>query len=88
MKPWHFFAATGLALVFLGWALYAERGQETPPPFVPYTLVAIPILLGSGILLAIIRNVGGGRSKRVDRARMVRAGSVRPSRTRSRSLSG
>lgn len=54
MKPWHFFAATGVALVFLGWALNAEKGQETPPPFVPYTLVALPILLGSGIALAII----------------------------------
>ena len=59
MKPWHFFAATGVALVFLGWALYAEQGQETPPPFVPYTLVVLPILLGAGIVLAIKRNVGG-----------------------------
>ena len=53
MKPRHFFTATGVALVFLGWALDAEKGQETPPLFVP-TLVALPILLGSGIVLAII----------------------------------
>lgn len=59
MKPWHFFAASGVVLVFLLWALEAEKGKETPPPFVPYALVALPILLGAGIALAIKRNVGG-----------------------------
>jgi hypothetical protein len=62
MKPWHLFAASGVALVFLGWALNAEKGQETPPPFVPYTLVALPILLGSGIVLAITQHWKGRRS--------------------------
>ena len=38
----------------------AEKGQASPPPFVPYALVALPILLGVGIVLAIKRNVGGG----------------------------
>ena len=59
MKPWHFYAATAVALVFLGWALDAEKGQATPPPFVPYTLVALPILLGSGIVLSIIGSLRG-----------------------------
>jgi len=56
MTPWHFFAAAGAAAVFLVWALDAEKGQETPPPYVPYTLVVLPILVLSGIVLAIIRS--------------------------------
>ena len=57
MKPWHFFAATGVALVFLAGALHWENQHDTtsPPPFVPYTLVALPILLGSGIVSAIVQ---------------------------------
>ena len=56
MKPWHFFAAAGAAVVFLVWALDAAKGQATPPPYVPYTLVVLPILVLWGIVLAIIRS--------------------------------
>ena len=52
-KPWHLFAATGVALLLLG--LNAEQGQEHPGPLVPYTLVALPILFVSGIVLAVRR---------------------------------
>ena len=54
-KPWHLFAATGVALLLLLWGLNAEQGQEHPGPLVPYTLVALPILFISGIVLAVRR---------------------------------
>lgn len=53
-KPWHLFAATGLLLLVLVWGLNAEQGQEHPSPLVPYTLVALPILWVSGIVLAVM----------------------------------
>ena len=55
MKPWHFFAAAGAAVLFLIWALDAEKGQATPPPYVPYTLAVLPILLVTGIALTIVK---------------------------------
>ena len=56
LKPWYLFAATGaVALLVLPWGLYAEQGQQQPSPLVPYTLVALPILLVSGIVLAVMR---------------------------------
>jgi hypothetical protein len=54
-KPWHLFAATGVALLLLLLGLNAEQGQEHPGPLVPYTLVAVPILFVSGIVLAVVR---------------------------------
>ena len=54
-KPWHLFAATGVALLHLVWGLHAEQGQQHPGPVVPYTLVALPILFISGIVLAARR---------------------------------
>jgi hypothetical protein len=54
-KPWHLFAAAGMALLLLSWGLNAEQGHEHPGPLVPYTLVALPILLVSGIVLAVMR---------------------------------
>jgi hypothetical protein len=53
-KPWHLFAATGVAVLLLLWGLNAEQGQEHPSPLVPYTLVALPILFVSGIVLAVM----------------------------------
>jgi hypothetical protein len=55
-KPWHLFAATAVALVLVLWGLNAEQGQEHPGPLVPYTLVALAILLVSGIALAVRRH--------------------------------
>ena len=55
MKPWYAFAAAGFAFLLLGWGLHAEQGQAEPTPIVPYTLVAIPILLVLGTVLAIKR---------------------------------
>jgi hypothetical protein len=49
------FAVTGVALLLLLWRLNAEQGQEHPGPLVPYTLVALPILFVSGIVLAVRR---------------------------------
>ena len=54
-RPWHLFAATGVALLLLFWGLNAEQGQEHPGPLVPYTLVALPILFVTGIVLAVRR---------------------------------
>ena len=54
-KPWHLFAATGVALLLLLWGQNAEQGQEHPGPLVPYTLVVLPILFVSGIVLAVRR---------------------------------
>ena len=54
-KPWHLFAATGIALLLLLWGLIAEQGQERPGPLVPYMLVALPILFASGIVLTLRR---------------------------------
>jgi hypothetical protein len=54
-KPWHLFAATGVTLLLLLCGLNAEQGQQHPGPLVPYTLVALPILLISGIVLAVRR---------------------------------
>ena len=54
-KPWHLLAATGVALLLLFWGLNAEQGQEHPGPLVPYTLVALPILIISWIVLAFRR---------------------------------
>ena len=54
-KPWHLFAATGVALLLLVVGLIAEQGQEHPGPLVPYTLVALPILFVSAIVLAVRR---------------------------------
>jgi hypothetical protein len=54
-KPWHLFAATGVALLLLLWGLHAEQGQEHPGPLVPYSLVAPPSLFISGIVLTIRR---------------------------------
>ena len=54
-KPWHLFAATAAAVLLLLWGLTAEQGQEHPGPLVPYTLVALPILFVSGIVLAVRR---------------------------------
>ena len=55
MKPWHFFAAAGAAVLFLIWALDAGKGDPTPPPYVPYTLVVLPILVVTGIVLTILK---------------------------------
>jgi hypothetical protein len=54
-KPWHLFAATGVALLLLVWGLNAEQGQAHPSPLVPYTLVALPILSVSAIVLTVRR---------------------------------
>ena len=59
-KPWQLFAATGMAVLLLLWGLNAEQGQEHPGPLVPYTLVVLPILFGSGIALAV------GRRRKVE----------------------
>jgi hypothetical protein len=54
-KPWHMLAATGVVLLLLLWGLNAEQGQAHPNPLVPYTLVALPILFVSGVVLAVRR---------------------------------
>jgi hypothetical protein len=61
LKPWHLFAATGVALLLLVFGLNAEQGQQHPGPLVPYTLVVLAILFVSGIVLAI-----GRRSKKLE----------------------
>ena len=58
-KSWHLFAAAGVALLLLMWGLHAEQGQEHPGPLVPYTLVALPILFVSGVVLEVRRRRPG-----------------------------
>ena len=60
LKPWHLFAAAGVALLLLVYGLYAEQAhpQPEPGPLVPYTLVVVPVLFVSGIVLAIRRRRG------------------------------
>jgi hypothetical protein len=57
LKPWHLFAATGVAVLLLVYGLHAEHAQPDPEPgpLVPYTLVVVPVLFVSGIVLAIRR---------------------------------
>ena len=59
LKPWFFFAATGVAGLVLYWgAAVYEQGQEHPLPVVPDSLVALPIFFVTGIVLAVIRRRG------------------------------
>lgn len=54
-KPWHLLVATGMVALLLMFGLDAERGQEQPGPLVPYTLVALPVLFLSGVVLSVMR---------------------------------
>jgi hypothetical protein len=54
-KPWHLFVASGIAALLLIYGLDAEQGQEQPGPLLPYTLVALPVLFLSGIVLSVMR---------------------------------